>query len=189
MRALLVLAAATLFAQNIPTGAFVHVPVKCRSKRNPLAGEIRGARDLSADWPRDHDREGAVGGRERHGLGALERNRQGRNRNIRTAREQGRNPLRGRDLHKLQFNPKVLGELPGRGDLGSIRLVVAVKNRTIHDILGSPDDMKFRSSMTLFDAVSANPIFAQAISAYYGGEADRSTLDRLEAMDSERPPG
>ena len=69
------------------------------------------------------------------------------------------------------------------------RLVLAVKNRTIHDILGSPDDMKFRSSMTLFDAVSENPMFAQAISAYYGGEPDRATLDRLEAMDSERPPG
>jgi len=69
------------------------------------------------------------------------------------------------------------------------RLVLAVKNRTIHDIFGSPDDMKFGSSMTLFGAVSANPIFAQAISAYCGGKPDRATLDRLKAMGSERPQG
>ena len=34
------------------------------------------------------------------------------------------------------------------------RLVLAASEKTITDILGSPDDMKFRSSMTLFDAVS-----------------------------------
>src|SRR5690242_5552403 len=30
-------------------------------------------------------------------------------------------------------------------------LVLAVQGRTIHQILGAPDDLKFRSSMTLFD--------------------------------------
>ena len=34
------------------------------------------------------------------------------------------------------------------------RLVLAVQGRTINAILGAPDDAKFRSSMTLFDAVS-----------------------------------
>src|SRR5215467_13288196 len=34
------------------------------------------------------------------------------------------------------------------------RLVLAVTGKTIRAILGSPDDLKFRSSMTLFDAVS-----------------------------------
>ena len=63
------------------------------------------------------------------------------------------------------------------------KLVLAVKNKTINDILGSPDDLKFRSSMTLFGAVCDDPIFAKAISAYYGGEPDQATLDRLEAMD------
>jgi uncharacterized protein (DUF1810 family) len=63
------------------------------------------------------------------------------------------------------------------------KLVLAVKNRTINDILGSPDDLKFRSSMTLFGAVCDDPIFAKAISAYYGGEPDQATLDGLEAMD------
>src|SRR3954462_15782558 len=39
------------------------------------------------------------------------------------------------------------------------RLVLDVTGKSIHSILGSPDDIKFRSSMTLFDAVCDNPIF------------------------------
>jgi uncharacterized protein (DUF1810 family) len=64
------------------------------------------------------------------------------------------------------------------------RLVLAVKNRTILDILGSPDDLKFRSSMTLFGAVSDDPVFGRAISAYYGGANDRATLEILQRLDS-----
>ena len=64
------------------------------------------------------------------------------------------------------------------------RLVVAVKDSTIHDILGSPDDLKFRSSMTLFGAVSENPIFGQAISIYYGGAGDQATLGILRRLDA-----
>jgi uncharacterized protein (DUF1810 family) len=62
------------------------------------------------------------------------------------------------------------------------RLVLGVSGKTIHAILGSPDDLKFRSSMTLFDAVSDNPIFAQAIGKYYAGEKDPATLATLERM-------
>jgi len=58
-------------------------------------------------------------------------------------------------------------------------LVNAVEGRTIHDILGSPDDLKFRSSMTLFAAVSSGPEFAAAIKKYYGGTPDRRTLELL----------
>jgi uncharacterized protein (DUF1810 family) len=62
------------------------------------------------------------------------------------------------------------------------RLVLAVTGKTIHAILGSPDDLKFRSSMTLFDAVSDVRIFAQAIEKYYAGERDAATLATLERM-------
>ena len=58
-------------------------------------------------------------------------------------------------------------------------LVNAVEGRTIHDILGSPDDLKFQSSMTLFAAVSSEPEFAAAIAKYYGGTPDRKTLELL----------
>jgi uncharacterized protein (DUF1810 family) len=61
------------------------------------------------------------------------------------------------------------------------RLVVAASEKTITDILGSPDDMKFRSCMTLFDAVSKQEIFAEAIAAFYPDGKDRATLAILEA--------
>jgi uncharacterized protein (DUF1810 family) len=48
------------------------------------------------------------------------------------------------------------------------RLVMAASETPISDILGSPDDMKFRSCMTLFDAVSKPKIFAEAIAVRTG---------------------
>src|ERR1700709_619290 len=60
------------------------------------------------------------------------------------------------------------------------RLVLAANEKTITDILGSPDDMKFRSCMTLFDAVSKQEIFAEAIAAFYPDGKDRATLEILE---------
>jgi uncharacterized protein (DUF1810 family) len=60
------------------------------------------------------------------------------------------------------------------------QLVTAVQGQTIEDILGYPDDLKFRSSMTLFATVAADAKdFTDALERYYGGEADRATLDRL----------
>ncbi len=60
-------------------------------------------------------------------------------------------------------------------------LVNAVADRTITRILGSPDDVKFRSSMTLFMAVAPEqPMFRQALDRFFGGLPDRLTLDRLD---------
>jgi uncharacterized protein (DUF1810 family) len=58
-------------------------------------------------------------------------------------------------------------------------LVNAVEGRTITEILGSPDDLKFCSSMTLFGAVSSDPEFATAIAKFYGGRSDQKTLALL----------
>jgi uncharacterized protein (DUF1810 family) len=60
------------------------------------------------------------------------------------------------------------------------RLVNLVEGRSIHQILGYPDDLKFRSSMTLFASVrSENQIFNEALQKYYNGELDPLTLDLL----------
>jgi len=60
------------------------------------------------------------------------------------------------------------------------RLVTGVPGRTIEDILGYPDDLKFRSSMTLFAAVAAdNKDFTGALDKFYDGKADPATLERL----------
>jgi uncharacterized protein (DUF1810 family) len=58
-------------------------------------------------------------------------------------------------------------------------LVNAVEGRTILEILGSPDDLKFRSSMTLFGAISSDPEFTTAVTKFYGGTPDQRTLDLL----------
>jgi uncharacterized protein (DUF1810 family) len=60
------------------------------------------------------------------------------------------------------------------------RLVTATEGRSIHDILGSPDDMKFHSSMTLFaEAAPADADFGAALEKYFGGAPDPATLARL----------
>ena len=59
-------------------------------------------------------------------------------------------------------------------------LVLAVQGKGITAILGSPDDMKFRSCMTLFGrAAPDEPRFRIALERYFGGEPDRATLDRV----------
>jgi uncharacterized protein (DUF1810 family) len=59
-------------------------------------------------------------------------------------------------------------------------LVLDVEGRTIEDIFGYPDDLKFRSSMTLFaHATQDNQVFKDALQKYFGGEPDRLTLERL----------
>jgi uncharacterized protein (DUF1810 family) len=60
------------------------------------------------------------------------------------------------------------------------RLVTATEGRSIHDILGSPDDMKFHSSMTLFaEAAPADADFGAALEKYFGGAPDPATLALL----------
>jgi uncharacterized protein (DUF1810 family) len=63
------------------------------------------------------------------------------------------------------------------------RLVLAVEGRTINAILGAPDDAKFHSAMTLFGAVSDDPIFGETLVRYFAGERDGATLQILAALD------
>jgi len=61
-------------------------------------------------------------------------------------------------------------------------LVLAVQGRSVHGIFGSPDDLKFRSSMTLFS--SARPdldVFAKAIRRHFNGAPDPRTTELLSA--------
>jgi uncharacterized protein (DUF1810 family) len=47
-------------------------------------------------------------------------------------------------------------------------------------IFGSPDDLKFRSCLTLFiNAQPGSPLYQQALDRFYSGEPDRRTLDLL----------
>ena len=51
---------------------------------------------------------------------------------------------------------------------------------TAREILGPPDDLKFRSSMTLFQAADPDErLFTEALARYFGGEPDPRTLELL----------
>jgi uncharacterized protein (DUF1810 family) len=59
-------------------------------------------------------------------------------------------------------------------------LVMGVEGRSVELIFGSPDDLKFRSSMTLFASVGCGgAIFSDALKKYFGGKPDLLTIDRL----------
>ena len=74
----------------------------------------------------------------------------------------------------------VLGPRLGR----CTRLVTLVEGRTIRQILGAPDDLKFRSSMTLFahaaaDAAMDPTDFNDAMKKYFNSEPDPLTVELL----------
>lgn len=61
-----------------------------------------------------------------------------------------------------------------------VELVLAVKGKTVFQIFGTPDDLKFGSSMTLFSKVAPDePLFQRALAMYFGGIGDFRTLELL----------
>ena len=68
-----------------------------------------------------------------------------------------------------------------------VELVLGVEGSTAHRIFGSPDDLKFHSSLTLFATVAPHDaLFSRALEKYYGGERDPLTLARLRGANG--PP-
>lgn len=60
------------------------------------------------------------------------------------------------------------------------RWVLGVRDRSAYEIFGSPDDAKFRSSMTLFaHAGPETREFRDALTKYYAGDEDPLTVARL----------
>ncbi|QEN14174.1 DUF1810 domain-containing protein [Mycolicibacterium sp. ELW1] len=60
------------------------------------------------------------------------------------------------------------------------RLVLAIEGRTVDDIFGWPDNLKVRSSMTLFSAATDDDAdFVAVLDRFYGGERDTRTLELL----------
>lgn len=59
--------------------------------------------------------------------------------------------------------------------------LLAIQGKSANQILGSPDDIKLRSSMTLFGSLpNANPVFQAVLDAFYKGEKDQKTLQIIE---------
>ena len=62
-------------------------------------------------------------------------------------------------------------------------LVAGIEGRSIAEIFGYPDDLKFHSSMTLFaQAAPQEPVFAMCLQKYFGGRPDPQTLALLSRI-------
>jgi len=58
--------------------------------------------------------------------------------------------------------------------------LLQIKNKSAHELFGYPDDVKLRSSMTLFANVKdTNPVFASVLKHYFNGLQDEETLQLL----------
>ena len=64
------------------------------------------------------------------------------------------------------------------------RIVLSHAGQSAQAIFGGIDAVKFRSSLTLFEAAGGDGVFAQALNAFFGCERDQATLARLAG---ERP--
>ena len=61
--------------------------------------------------------------------------------------------------------------------------LMALEGRTAHEIFRSPDDLKLRSSLTLFArAAPDEPLFDDLLVKYFGGKEDPATLELLEGQ-------
>jgi uncharacterized protein (DUF1810 family) len=61
------------------------------------------------------------------------------------------------------------------------KALLELETSDAHAVFGSPDNLKLKSSMTLFEAVPATfPVFGQVLDKFYGGERDQRTLDILK---------
>ena len=66
-----------------------------------------------------------------------------------------------------------------------VKLLVAQKGKSAFEILGSPDDLKLRSCLTLFREAAAGDsdraLFSKALDQFYDGEPDDGTLELLKS--------
>ena len=73
----------------------------------------------------------------------------------------------------------------GRRLLTCTEAVIAVDSRSVTEIFPFPDDLKFRSSMTLYcQAAAPGAPFANALARYFHGEPDPMTIDLLQRPDA-----
>lgn len=99
----------------------------------------------------------------------------------------GRSAMASRYAIKSQAEAKayLAHSVLGSRLLECTRALLAVKGRTAEEVMGSPDDLKLRSSMTLFAAIAADAsLFRAVLDRYFSGEADLRTLEFLATHSS-----
>jgi uncharacterized protein (DUF1810 family) len=69
----------------------------------------------------------------------------------------------------------------GKRLLECTEAVIALKGGSLSEIFGYPDDLKFKSSMTLFEKIAGpGSVFSSALDRYCHGERDATTLRIVE---------
>jgi uncharacterized protein (DUF1810 family) len=59
--------------------------------------------------------------------------------------------------------------------------LLIINNKSAREIFGTPDDMKLKSSMTLFAAVpKTSPVLQQVLDKYFNGDPDQATLELIK---------
>jgi uncharacterized protein (DUF1810 family) len=84
-----------------------------------------------------------------------------------------------RDVHEAQayLDHPVLG--PRLVEISEALL--GLETTDPHAVFGSPDDMKLKSSMTLFAALpGSNPVFQAVLDKFFSGKKDEKTLQLME---------
>ena len=88
--------------------------------------------------------------------------------------------IRSRDEAVAYLNHAVLGTRLQR----CCEALLKHQGQKIQDIMGFPDDLKLRSSITLFVVISTqDSVFHKVLNAFYSGHLDERTIAFL----SERP--
>ena len=71
----------------------------------------------------------------------------------------------------------------GQRLIGACEIILSLKDVSMDEVMGFPDDLKLLSSMTLFESVSdSNSIFTQIIEVYFDSERDQSSLELIESI-------
>jgi uncharacterized protein (DUF1810 family) len=84
--------------------------------------------------------------------------------------------IKSRDEAKAYLEDPVLGSRLRE----CCEALLQVPDNNVTRILGCPDDLKLRSSMTLFAAVAGDdPVFRKVLAKFYGGLPDARTLELL----------
>ena len=89
--------------------------------------------------------------------------------------------IRDLDQARRYLAHPLLGSRLGR----DVRLMTSHKGKSAWDMLGSPDDLKFRSCLTLFGEAASDDsdraLCKQALDQFYGGQADSRTMELLRS--------
>ena len=87
--------------------------------------------------------------------------------------------IRSQDEARAYLNHSVLGPRL----LQCCRAILLVRGKSASEIMGYPDDLKLRSSMTLFSLVTgSHPEFGEVLEKYFEGQPDQRTIELLNVQ-------